>query len=282
VREIDRDAKLELQSFATLATPIAPLAKSTDNQTDNLGKGRSMDLLTDGSPGVVVPVLTADLLARVHQLNSDYLELLILEFTCPAIGGMRYLPDRVMESLRTTSPEVRQRLATTAYSLYSLGFEDEQFWRSALQVYQQPIDDRYGVLSSAVVQSSFCELALLHAWHVAVSQPMAARVLYGMPPAIIERLSRARLWQLRRIAVDNPGLLMPRWPANPCFWPEMIKFAALNDARRLHTLQQLGHQLLAIDLQSGSEKNNAARQRQRNLLKQRLHRSRGCIDAGPR
>jgi hypothetical protein len=231
-----------------------------------------MDSYTDGFPGVVSPILTADLLARIHQLNFDYLELLIAEYTCPELGGMRYLPDQVLEALRATSNAARQMLATTAFSLYSLGFEDQEFWRSALRVDPQPIDGRYGVLSSAVVQSGFCELAMLHAWHVAISHPLAARVLYGMPTPIIDRMSHARLWQLRRIAVDYPGLLMPRWPVNPCFWPEMIKFAAAGDARRVHTLQQLGHQLIAVDLLTSGDKRNAARDRQHNLLKQRLRR----------
>jgi hypothetical protein len=107
-----------------------------------------MDSYTDGFPGVVSPILTADLLARIHQLNLDYLELLIAEHTCPELGGMRYLPDRVLEALRATSSDARQMLATTAFSLYSLGFEDQEFWRSALRLDPQPIDGRYGVLST--------------------------------------------------------------------------------------------------------------------------------------
>jgi hypothetical protein len=233
-----------------------------------------MDLLTNGFPGAVAPILTADLLGRVSQLNLDYLELLIAQYVRPDLGGTRYLPDRVLESLRKTTPEARQMLAASAFSLYSVGFEDAEFWRAALRIDAQPIDDRYGVLSAALVQSSFCELALLHAWHVAVSHPIAARVVYGMPQPIIERMSQARLWQLRRIAIDYPGLLMPRWPANPCFWPEIIKFATLGDLQRFHTLQQLGHQLIAIELQASGHARSAARERQRNLLQQRLRRAR--------
>jgi hypothetical protein len=231
-----------------------------------------MDSCTDGFPGVVTPVLTADLLDHVGQLNLDYLDLLVAEYSCPDGSGARDLPERVLEALRKTSQDARQLLAKAAFSLYSLGFEDQSFWRSALRADSRPIDGRYGVPAGVVVQSSFCEIALLHAWHVAVSQPIAARVLYGMPPPLIEQLSRARLWQLRRIALDYPGLLMPRWPANPCFWPEMIRFAATGDLRRLHTLQQLGHQLIAIDLQTSVGKRCAGRERQHNLLRQRLRR----------
>ena len=233
-----------------------------------------MNPCTDGLPGAVAPVLTAEMLARLHTLNLDYVELLITEHAYPNWSGLQFLPDRVLTALTKISSEARQELATTSFTLYSLGFEDHDFWRSALRADRQPLDARYGVLSSAVVQSSFCELALVHAWHVAVTQPLAARLLYGMQTAIIERIARAQLWQLRRIAVDYPGLLMPRWPSNPCFWPDMIKFATLGDGRRLQMAQQLGHQLIAIELQAGEAANSASQQRQRNLLQQRLRRAR--------
>lgn len=237
-----------------------------------------MGSLTDGFPGAAAPVLAADLLGRLASLNLDYLELLIAEAGRPAPGGVRHLPERVLESLRKADRASLRLLASAAFSLYSLGFEDQEFWRSALRkdmrIDSQPVDARYGAVSAAVVQSSFCEIALLHAWHVAVSQPTAARLILGMPSALIERMTNVQLWQLRRIAVEYPGLLMPRWPANPCFWPEMIKFAAAADARRLHALQQLGHQLLAIDLQASGGRSSAFRQRQHNLLQQRLQLSR--------
>jgi hypothetical protein len=236
-----------------------------------------MDSRTEGMPGSAAPVLAVDLLGRLQQLNLDYLDLLIAEAARPVRGGIRHLPDPVLESLRKADRAALRLLASAAFSLYSLGFEDQEFWRTALRadlVESQPVDARYGSASAAVVHNAFCEIALLHAWHVAVSQPLAARLIHGMPATLVERMTKAQLWRLRRIAIDHPGLLMPRWPANPCFWPEMIKFAASGDARRLHALQQLGHQLLAIDLLASSDRCGAARQRQHNLLKQRLQLSR--------
>lgn len=238
-----------------------------------------MNMCTDGFPGVVAPVLSADVLGHVHQLNLDYLELLLVqramaqrvaEHDCLQRGGLSDLPERVLDTLHKATPAARQLIASAAFSLYSLGFEDQELWRSALRADARPVDGRYAIPSGAAVQSSFCELALMHAWHVAVTQPLAASVLYGMPTQLIELLSRARLWQLRRIALECPELLMPRWPGNPCFWPEMIRFAVAGDSRRLHTIQQLGHQLIAIDLQTSTGKRNAARDRQYNLLRQRL------------
>ncbi len=219
------------------------------------------------------PILSRDLLGRLYALNLDYLELVIAERAASRTRGLAYLPERVMDALATCSAQSRQALASTAFSLYSLGFEDQHFWRSAVYVGQHPIDARYGGLSALVVQTSFCEIALLHAWHVAVTQPLAARVVYGMSTPVINRLCLMQLWQLKRIAADYPGLLTPRWSSNPCFWPDMIKFASEGDWGRLATVQRLGHQLIAVELQESAAPESAARQRHRNLLQQRLQRA---------
>jgi hypothetical protein len=234
-----------------------------------------MNAKLDGLPGGSTPILTTELLSQLYELNLDYLELLIAERAGPDAIGIRFLPERLLDALANSSLDARQNLAASSFSLYSLGFEDQRFWLSALRIAEQPVDARYGVLSAAVVQSSFCELALLHAWHVAVMQPIAARMLYGMPTAIIDRMARVQLWQLKRIAADYPGLLMPRWPSNPCFWPDMLKFAMSGDLRRLDTIQQLGRQLIAVELQSSSAAHGAAGDRQRNLLLQRVKKVRG-------
>jgi hypothetical protein len=229
----------------------------------------------DGLPGTSSPILTTDLLGRLCDLNLDYLELVIAERVGAGASGIPCLSERLLDELAECSLESRQALAAAAFSLYSLGFEDQQFWRTALHTGEQPIDARYRVLSSTVMRTAFCEIALVHAWHVAVMQPLAARVVYGMPTAIIDRMALVRLWQLKRIAADYPGLLMPRWPSNPCFWPDMIKFARAGDLRRLGTVQQLGHQLIAVELQAHAAPSSAARQRHRNLMLQRLNRTSG-------
>ena len=230
-----------------------------------------MNSKLDSLLGIGGPIISTELLGHLRELNLDYLDLLLAERG--AAHGIRFLPDRILDELEQCPLDTRRALAATKFSLYSLGFEDQHFWRSALRTGEQRIDARYGVLSSAVMQTAFCEIGLMHAWHVAMTQPYAARVAYGMPPAIIERMAHAQLWQLKRIAADYPGLLMPRWPSNPCFWPEMIKFARAGDLRRLTTIQQLGHQLMAVELQANAAQRSAARQRHRNLLLQRLKRT---------
>jgi|GEM_PF-716681 hypothetical protein len=220
--------------------------------------------------GASAPVLTPSLLARLYELNFDYLELALVEHRDARADGPHHLPRNVAQSLAECPIEARRALARTTFSLYALGFEDQHFWRKALHAGERPIEARYRRESPQTFRTSFCELALLHAWHVAVTQPVAARMVYGMPQDVVQRMERARLWQLKRIASDYPELLMPRWPTNPCFWPDMVRFARLGDQRRLSMTQQLGHQLIAAELLACEMPNSPVRQRQSNLLVQRL------------
>lgn len=203
------------------------------------------------------PVLNAALLARVQELNRNYLELLATQADMSA--GVRMcgsdserLPPAVVEALARLPALSRARVAASPYALYTLGFEDQPLWRTALC--ECAVADRddapldyYDALSVSP-GIAFCEVALFFAWHTAVLNRFAARVLFAMPEALAETMVQTPLWRLRRIARSYPGLLAPRWPANPAFWPDLVRFAALSDWRRLETAQLLGHQLTAMEL----------------------------------
>jgi hypothetical protein len=141
-----------------------------------------------------------------------------------------------------------QRIARVPYTLFSLGFEDLKFWQAACEG-EDALLARYNANTSAWLQGPFYEVALAFAWHVANCNRLAARVLFATPDALIELLAAASPAQVRRIAVDYAGLLMPRWPTNPGFWPELERFAHDDDQARLHNVTLLGTQLIAAQLQ---------------------------------
>jgi hypothetical protein len=204
------------------------------------------------------PVLNSALLARTRQLNLDYLELLVAERDfSDGSTQLQHLPPRHRAALGALSPRALRALAAMPYSLYSLGFEDENFWNavceSATSSASAMAVQRYARVGDASAQCSFCELALLHAWHVAAKNTMAARMVYAMPYATARRLVNTPLWQIRCIAGSYAELMMPRWPTNPAFWPDLIRFAASNDARRLHMTRLLGTQLIAAELEVSCE-----------------------------
>jgi hypothetical protein len=199
------------------------------------------------------PVLGAALLAQIHELNRDYLDLLTAEY---AVSGraaqLQHLPISVAAGVAALAPGARALLAQTPYSLYSLGFEDEEFWCLACKVPAQAVEVRYAPTASGWLQGPFCEVALVHAWHVASSNPIAARLLYAMTDATAHRLAATPLSHLRRVASDHPGLLLPRWPTNPCFWPDLVRLSQLGDARRLTTVKLLGNQLISAELENAA------------------------------
>ena len=203
------------------------------------------------------PVLSTVLLARVHELNRDYVDLLATPPPAQDVDT-ESLPSKVFDALLQLPNAARLRLTATPFALYSLGFEDQQFWRCMLDDDRvadredPPLHERYAA-PSAPPAGTFCEAALFFSWHTAVSNRVAARVLFAMPDELAERMVRTPLWKLRRIAMEFPGLLTPRWSTNPGFWPDLVRFAAAADWRRLETVQLLGNQLNAIELDAAAD-----------------------------
>jgi hypothetical protein len=210
---------------------------------------------TEELPGASAPVLSAAVLARIHELNLDYIELLAAEHNAASAGDAQllHLPCKLHATIAELSPTARASLAALPYTLYSLGFEDEKLWRSlaepAALAAALSMGERYAQPHCASLQASLCEVALLYAWHVATSSPIAARLVYAMPETVAQRLTAAPPWYIRRLAVHHASLLMPRWPTNPGFWPDLVRFAAAGDQQRLATAKLLGSQLIAAELQ---------------------------------
>lgn len=200
------------------------------------------------------PILDGALLGRIHQLNLDYLELMVAESASGECASqLQHLPSALRGAFAALPVNALSAMAETSYTLYSLGFEDEHFWASicasATKGTPASVVHRYARTSGVSAQHAFCEFALLHAWHVAATNPMGARVLYAMAYTTAQRLAATPLWQIRCIASSHHALLMPRWPTNPAFWPDLIRFAAAKDMRRLPTARLLGVQLVAAELE---------------------------------
>jgi len=209
--------------------------------------------ITDELPGVSTPILSAAVLARIHELNLDYMELLAAERNAvdACDGQLQHLPSKLHAAIAEMSPAARASLAALPYTLYSLGFEDEKLWRALAQpatlAAAMSMRERYTQPRDASLQASLCEVALMYAWHVATSSPLAARLIYAMPEAVAERLMAAPPWYVRRLAVHHASLLLPRWPTNPGFWPDLVRFAVADDQQRLATAKVLGSQLITAE-----------------------------------
>lgn len=200
------------------------------------------------------PVLDLPLLDRIYQLNLDYLELLVSEGTATAgATQLQHLQPRHRVALCALPKQALQAVAKVPYTLYSLGFEEEGFWEAvcAAATAANPtcVTQRYSPGEDTSAQCAFCEVALLYAWHVVTTNRMAARVTHAMPRRTATRLTNTPLWEIKRIAASHETLMMPRWPTNPAFWPDLIRFAGSNDTHRMTTTRLLGTQLIAAELE---------------------------------
>ena len=224
---------------------------------------------TEELPGASTPILSAAVLARIHELNLDYIELLAAERSAvDAIDGqLQHLPCKLHAAIAEMSTSARASLAALPYTLYSLGFEDEKLWRALAQpaalAASMSMRERYAQPRETSLQASLCEVALLYAWHVTTASPLAARLIYAMPETVAERLKAAPPWYVRRLAVHHASLLLPRWPTNPGFWPDLVRFAVADDQQRLATAKVLGSQLIAAELQGSAAQSPRLRARYR-------------------
>jgi hypothetical protein len=208
------------------------------------------------------PVLTPPLLLRMQRLNLEYLQLLL---EVPMSGPCAHadaLPAATLQSLRTLPQAALQSLAAAPYALYTLGFEDQEFWTAMLGT-AGPADSNVHAAGLKVADqgalpgdsgcrvarhAAFGEVVIFFAWHLAVANPLAARVMCGLPAAVAMSLQAAAFGRLQAVMHNCPWVLMPRWHSHLRFWPELLKFAASGELQALRQTQLLGNQLMACDL----------------------------------
>ncbi len=206
---------------------------------------------TDRLPAAFAPVLTPQFLNLVQQLNLDFLQLLLDAPGPSPCAHLEACPVTITQALRNLPPASLQLLSTAPHALYTLGFDDQDFWLNVLGS-SEPRVLRVADSGAAACRmprhTEFCERVIFFAWHVAVDNHLAARVMFGMPAAVNERLQATPFWRLQQVMRACPWLLSPRWPANPRFWPDLVRCATLGNAAGLHHTQLLGSQLIAAEL----------------------------------
>ncbi len=192
-----------------------------------------------------VPILAPAAVALLIKINRDYLDLLIAGWQ----EGASVLDDGVMSQLGGVPAEVLDSIAACSYALFALEFPaDFSATRIASQVHD-PVTERYSTSAGdAGAWPAFITTAWFYAWHLSRNSPLSARVMLGLSIAGAEELARLDPWQLRHIAGRQPAPLSPRWPTNPCFWPDLVRFADNRNPLRLCVARLLGMQLLAADM----------------------------------
>ena len=79
--------------------------------------------ITDELPGVSTPILSAAVLARIHELNLDYMELLAAERNAvdACDGQLQHLPSKLHAAIAEMSPAARASFTKVSSPIRSIG-----------------------------------------------------------------------------------------------------------------------------------------------------------------
>jgi len=188
--------------------------------------------------------IRAPLLHNLYALNRRYLDILI---AAPSAKGTtearrdRNLPESVRCSLGVLHDADLHALAQCPYTLFDFAFHEPHLWRSQRLRGQEIFDGFEGAGSKL----EFARAALYFVWHAARIDVMFARFAFGMCAEVTRAVTELSVTNVACIASESMEHLAPRWPTNPCFWPDLIRFAAVES--RLPAAKLLGCQLLAAD-----------------------------------
>jgi hypothetical protein len=185
--------------------------------------------------------LTAEHLNSVRGLNHRFLDLVgarAEQWPSAGRGGLT-----VGARLKPLTRAQRAAAANCPYALFDLRFEDEAHWRGRLAggdpecIADEPrVDEETG---------EFVRLALFYSWHVALSSPLAAQVLFGMRGETSGAFRRIPLDALPGLAAAEAANLTPRWSDCDAYWTALIGAAARTDPKALRRVQLSGLQIAA-------------------------------------
>jgi hypothetical protein len=182
----------------------------------------------------------------VAALNEQMLELLCARARMSEAGALPRLLSGQRELWGGFGSEAQRRLALCPYLLLDAGFAAPQCWDLVPP-------DRPGVMDGEGPGGYFASrggVALVRrtfvlAWHLARSNPLAARILLGMSPECVARIAACPLAQLEALAECSPLWVVPRWELQPNVWRQMIQAARAEGLAALLAVQLRGLQLLA-------------------------------------
>jgi hypothetical protein len=192
--------------------------------------------------------LRAGTLDSLLELNELCLALLTEQ--AAVRGGP---PEGLLQELaglwRDLDGVARRRAAACPYLLLDAGFADPLRWRAAPA---PQVGDagagRYACYFTVPAAAEVARQVFIYAWHLACSQPAAARLLLGMAAPSATLIGCHTLRQIQVLAESHPEWLRPRWPARVQVWRELLLAATAGDATGLEHARLRGLTLLAAEV----------------------------------
>ncbi len=183
-------------------------------------------------------LLDKALLRTVHDVNRLFLMQAGLLLDSPEASGLDRLGKlRVLDG---APPGVVDRAAGCSYTLFTMKFDDVEFWR-------QVRAEGLGVPVLRPAAGGFARAAAFLIWHVVRTRARAACLILGARPEVV------KIWQATPVSALDPvaALMVPhvhaRWAHHPTFWPNLATAAQAGTPRQLLQARRFGAQLLAAE-----------------------------------
>jgi hypothetical protein len=189
-------------------------------------------------------------LASLRELNEECLELCAAQGRAP--GGHATLAE-IARQWRALDTPARARASDCLYLLADAGFACAERWRGGASQVDEAAPG-YAPFFTLPATATVAQAVFTFAWHLARSQPAAARLLLCMPAASVADLAQHTLGQVRALALHHPHWLQPRWAHSPAMWHELLSAAAAADGGRLERARLRGQRLLAAQLRAGTSR----------------------------
>jgi hypothetical protein len=192
-------------------------------------------------------VISEDVLIQIAELNYDFLRVLrvgpIEERTADRLLGLRR---NVLERLLALADEHLRRLAACPYALFDLRLGDVQFWR-AVRGRHVPTTYATADMPDFLRQnaSQFVAVALMYAWHLARTQPIAAMLTMGMTQETANTFALKSIVTFRAVTNLAPGLLIAAQGDNKVLWPDLVHYVVSGTRAQFEAAVRRGSQLIA-------------------------------------
>ncbi|CAN5140282.1 hypothetical protein BH24PSE2_BH24PSE2_04920 [soil metagenome] len=193
------------------------------------------------------PILSRRLLAEIFDLNRGFLQLVRQGAGPDGRGGTNWgLEPALLTRIGRFPSRAVDDLCGCPFLLFGLRFDDLEFWS---HVRESRACYRYGAPADSGVaiehdRHAFTLLALFYAWHLASTNPAAARLCCGLPPAAARIYRSLPMSELLRVAVQAPALLHAQFEDKPKFWAELLEIIENGDRRRLGAARVAGTHLI--------------------------------------
>lgn len=186
-------------------------------------------------------------LSALAELNEQSLLLLVAQAATAERATQPLLRD-LAQLWSKLDADALKRAAACPYLLMDTGFADPSRWlwargQQVLERERGPVVPFFTVPKAA----AFMRTVLSYGWHLAQSQPAAARLLLGMSAPCVKLVRDCTLSQMGELAERHPAWLQPRWPQRVRVWRELLTAAAAGEGPALQQARLRGLQILAAD-----------------------------------